>query len=126
MDKFEIPEDLPHIPPGRTEPLSKNTTKLYRHFLKEFAKRGYYNRQLLIDNPERVLDIMVSLTTSPSVKETRAKQRQYLSAIMYVMTEDYKKTPNAYYAFFQKAKDPESEWPQEYKDKKAQFTIDFN
>jgi hypothetical protein len=125
MDKFEIPDDLPHIPPGRTEPLSKNTTKVYRHLLKDFAKRGYYNRQLLIDNSNKVLDIMVSLTTSTDVKQTRQKQRQYLSAIMYVMTEEYKKTPNAYYAFFQKAKDPESEWPQEYKDRKATFTIDF-
>jgi hypothetical protein len=93
--------------------------------LKDFAKRGYYNRQLLIDNPTKVLDIMVSLTTSTDVKQTRQKQRQYLSAIMYVMTEEYKKKPNDYYTFFQKAKDPESEWPQEYRDRKATFTIDF-
>lgn len=125
MDPFQLPDDIPTIPSGRTKPLSKNTTKLYRQLLKHFAKQGYKTRQDLLDNPDKVLEHMVTLTASPTAKETRAKQRQYLSAIMYVMTEDYKKKPNAYYTFFQKAKDPESEWAQEYRDKKANFTIDF-
>ena len=107
MDKFILPDDIPDIPPGRSQPLSKNTTKLYRALLKVFAKEGYYTRELLIEHSKEVLAIITANAKGKTPAETRQKQRQYLSAIMYVMTHEYKQTPNPFYTYFQTAKDPE-------------------
>lgn len=98
---FQFPSPLP-----TTKQLSPFTIKVYKNRLNKIAKGGYDTVHKLIMNPFAVQTI-INEYANP-IDEIKRKQdvRVFLSAIFYILPQEYMETPNPYYNMFQTVKTP--------------------
>ena len=104
MPVFEIPETAPTTNEKTGQPYAENTLKIYKQHLNRLTNKGFSTVDDLLKKPQAVLDCIQEFVGENSAK-ARASRRKFLSAIMWVLPQAYKKSNNPYYQSFQTAKD---------------------
>lgn len=87
--KFELPSEFSKL-------VAPTTAKIYTAHLNRLAKVGYSTPNILMQNSEAVANYIKSIAPEDD-DEARAKRRLYVSAVMWVVPAEYKKTENPYY-----------------------------
>lgn len=103
MVKFEFPVPLPIKLKKNGEPITTNTIKVYKTKLNHIASGGYSTVEELMDSAEEVVAVINTIAGDTDNDQSRQVKRLYLSAIFYILPEDYLKTNNPYYNAFKKA-----------------------
>jgi hypothetical protein len=73
----------------------------YELLLNKLAGAGYDSPDKLRINPEKVIKVIEELVGTGADEKSKHKKRYYVSAILWVMTDEYVKTANPYYKYYQ-------------------------
>jgi hypothetical protein len=104
MSKFQFPDPLPIKTKADGDPITKNTIKVYKTRLNHIAAGGYTTVDELMNSAQEVIATINTIAGDADDDKARQVKRYYLSAIFYILPQDYLKKKNAYYEAFQKAK----------------------
>jgi hypothetical protein len=90
------PKKLFHLPETFSKSIAPSTKKMYTSLLNRLAKAGFETPADLKERAEEVVTHISTLTISDD-DDARHTRRKFVSSVLWVMPEDYRKQENPYY-----------------------------